>query len=275
MLFTALLAVWLGVPFEDTEHRFSIDLPGQWAFAPLPGDMGGAAFRRVSDGILANAMVRVLRFDRDIELNSIVAQIRNTYEAEPGFRLLISEPVQVAKNPGHRLRFVTWINGNPKMPKICEQRIMLLGRMAYVIHVETLADAYGVFEPDFDALFRSFIPGNGLAAPPVTQMYSPINPKILHGKWVTAGNTHKLELSPSGIVILDGKRGRYRLDHGTLVIRYADDENNSEVMYEMDFHHNQLALTGSDFQKTQKFYRVTASGHKKEKPPAKAVSTDL
>jgi hypothetical protein len=267
-----LLAATVAAPFVDIQHRFSVNLPPQWAFAPLPGDVGGAAFRRVADGVIANAMVRVLPFNQPVDLQAFFAQIGASYGDEPGFRLLISEPTTLAGNRALRRRFVAWVNGNPKMPKLVEQRVTVLGTIGYVVHVETLADAFGIFERDFEMLFASFAPGNNTQTPVAPGRRQHADLRGLTGKWQAADATHTLELSPSGVVVLDGARGRYHIDNGTLVCAMGE---NDERMYTVALQEGALELTGAEFGQGQSFRRVPRHASKKAKPPAKAVTPEL
>lgn len=271
MLVLALYAALVAVPFEDTQHRFSVNLPAGWTFAPQPGDTGGAAFTRVADNIIGHAMIRVLPFNQPVELGALVAQIGASYSQEPGFRLLISEPATVANNPGQRRRFVTWINGDSKLPKISEQRVTIVNNVGYVLHVEAMAEAFDVFNADFERIFSSFVPGNGLPPAPVLPPPHKAHGPGIVGHWETAGGAHAVELSPSGIVILDGAHGHYRIEEGMLIVK---PENGAQAMYEFSLEGTQLRLTGANFSHGQTFHRVVKKT-KKIAPPAKAVEPGL
>jgi hypothetical protein len=272
MLFIAFAVAVLAVPFEDTQHRFSLNLPPQWAFAPQPGDTGGAAFRRATDGVMAHAMVRVMPFNQPVDLGAFFSRLGAAYTEEPGYRLLISEPTRMAGNPAQRRRFVSWVNGDPKLPKIAEQRVTIVDNVGFVVHVETMADAFAVFEADFDVLFASFVPGTGQAPIVVPGSRHRPDAREITGKWEAPGGAHALELSPGGIVILDGARGHYRLDHGTLVCDLGDA---GEHMYDVEMGKGTLTLTGGSFAAGLQFKKLRHKPTARIKPPAQAVTPEL
>jgi hypothetical protein len=239
-------------PFEDTQGRFSLDLPAGWSFAPQPGDASGVFFRRVWEGMPANATVRFMTFTVPIELNAFAARIAAASDQEPGFRLLQSEPVLVAGTPAIGRRFVTFVGGNKRLTKVVEQRLGMLGPFkAYVLHAETLADVFGTFEKDFETLFSSFVPHDGAKPIGQTRARRPrrFDPRLLVGLWEGGGQT--LQLSPAGVAVLGEQSGSYRVDQGVLVLRFAD----TERVHSFELSGNTLQLSGGSFGAGQAFVR--------------------
>ena len=247
----------VAAPFQDTQGRFTVDLPAGWVFAPQPGDTGGAYFRKNLEGMIANATVRVMNFSGPVPLNQFAARIAAASDQEPGFRLLLSEPTTVAGAPALKRRFVVAINGDKQWTKMVEQRVLLRGAVGYVVHVETLADAYGTFEADFNKIFSSFRPGS-----PEREIVHEIQQervgrarvrkadlRLLAGHW--EGGGHALHLTPAGTVTLDGMGGTYRVDHGVLVLTLASDQR----IYEFSLSGDTLSLSGGNFGDGQAFRR--------------------
>jgi hypothetical protein len=213
-------------PFEDTQKRFHIGLPAGWSFAPQPGDVNGVFFRRVKNGIPANLAVRLFVFTMPIELQSFAARIAAASDQEPGFHLLQSEPAQVGGSSGLKRRFMLAINGDLHFNKLVEQRLLVVdGIHAYVVHGETLADAFAAFGDDFATLFASFAPGPAPTAPPEPEIthVRHLRRQAVVGSWV--GGNHQLQLSPGGTMVLDTLSGRYRLDNGSLIFKVQGTEH--------------------------------------------------
>ena len=211
--------------FEDPQGRFTLGLPPGWSFAPQPGDTGGVYFRRIADGIPANATVRVMQFSMPIELTAFAARIAAASDQEPGFHLLQSERALIAGQTGIKRRFVVSINGDRRFTKVVEQRIVVVDHFkGYVLHVETLADAFGTFAADFAAMFAHFSPVTAAAPLPTAELehVHRLHRRQLWGIWVGGG--HKLQLTPGGHVVLDEQAGRYRLDGGTLICKFGAHE---------------------------------------------------
>lgn len=245
-----VLAAVLAQPFEDTAHRFHLDLPPQWQFAPQPGDTHGAVFRRMSDNVFVNAMVRVMELPVGTSLDAFATRVRAASEDEPGYRSLMQRPCKVAGVPAQCRRFVTFINGDEKMPKMSEQRILLSGHFGFVVHAETLADGFALFEPDILALMASF--GTGAAplhaAPPPPQ----VRPADMLGIWRSTDGQHRLVLSPGGVIQLDKLHGTYQLSYGSLIATLDD----GAAIFEFSLAKGVLTLSGGMFGEGQAFVRT-------------------
>jgi hypothetical protein len=239
-------------PFEDTQGRFSLDLPAGWSFAPQPGDASGVYFRRVWEGMPANATVRFMTFTVPIDLNAFAARIAAASDQEPGFRLLQSEPVLVAGTTAIGRRFVTFVGGNKRLTKVVEQRLGMLGPFkAYVLHAETLADVFGTFEKDFETLFSSFVPHDSAKPIGPTRAKRPrrFDRRLLVGLWEGGGQT--LQLSPAGVAVLGEQSGSYRVDQGVLVLHFGD----TEQVFNFELTGKTLQLSGGSFGAGQAFVR--------------------
>ena len=240
-----------GSPFVDTQGRFTMTLPPGWAFAPQPGDPHGVFFKKVLDGMPANATVRLVAFNTPIELGAFAARIAAASDQEPGFHLLFSEPTEQAGVPALRRRFVTYVNGDARLSKVVEQRILVVGGIrGYVVHAETLAEIFGSFEKDFAGLFASFVPTAG--HPTVSAVLSAHRPprRLEVGKLIGLweGGGHVLQLSPGSTIILDGLSGSYRLDQGLLDCTFGT----SKRLFEVSLEDNVLTLAGGSFGAGQK-----------------------
>ena len=244
-------------PFEDIHHRFHLELPAGWQFAPQPGDNGGAAFRRTVDGAFLNGMVRVMPFTDDVELTAFVERIVAASTSEPGYREQFAERCRVAGYTGHCRRYIALVNGDPHLAKMAEQRLVVHNRVGYVVHVEALAEAFVGYERDVQALLRSFALG---PTPKASAPRRHPHMSDLNGAFRSRSGAHTLELTPGGTLVLDGNAGTYRVDQGTLVATFAQDTQ----VFGLDFAGDALVLSGGPFGEGESFLRgKTAAGAEK------------
>jgi len=258
MLPLLLLSLALGVPFEDVEHRFHLDLPSTWSFTPQPGDSFGATFHRDQDGIFANATVRVMPFDLAVPLDVLVNRIAAASDAEPGFRLIERKASTVAGYPSVHRRYLALVNGDPRLPKLVDQQILMVGRTGFVVHGEALAAAFPTFERDILHMSATFVPGAGRAQGQDAAR-RPLTPEDLLGRWHTKG--HTLVLSAGGAITLDGEHGRYRLEDGTLLATFGT----RTKVYQVDLRAGGLELTGEQFASGKVFTRKTGKAKRSSK----------
>ena len=245
MLSLLLLCAAIAAPFEDVQHRFHLTLPPQWRFTPLPGDIHGATFHREADGGFANATVRVMPFDGPVELDTFVSRIAAAADGEPGFRLMARENSQVAGYPGVKRRFLSLVNGDPRLPKMVEQQIVVVGNTGYVVHAEALADVFATFAADIAAIEASFAPGGVGPLAPGPRLHR----RDLIGAWQAAG--HALMLTQGGAISLDGAHGTFRLESGTLVATFG----HTTKIYQLDVTARHLTLSGQEFAQGVQFRR--------------------
>lgn len=263
-------------PFEDVQRRFHLALPTGWQFAPQPGDTGGATFRRTLDGAFVNGVVRVMPFTEEVSIGAFVERIVAASVSEPGYRQLFGETCQVAGANGYCRRYVSLVNGDPHLAKMAEQHLLVRDRVGYVVHAEALAEAFVAAERDVQQFLRSFAVG------PAPSRHAPRrHPHMadLLGAWRSRAGNHALELTQAGSLVLDGLRGSYRIDQGTLVATFAEDTQ----VYGLDFDGRALVLSGGPFGEGEHFDRdrprgtdrpaaVPAAGGKRTKKGAKPTA---
>lgn len=199
-------------PFEDVHGRFTVELPEGWQFAPIAGDTSGAAFRRDLEGLFALASVRAVQLGASASLEAFSRKVASALVKEPGYKQLAEELDTLAGVPAIRRKFVMSVGRDGKLLKMVEERVAVIGGTGFVVHVETVAEAFGTFEPDFAQLFASFVP-KGVKAKSAAVVTSSIV-----GAWVMVGdNDAKLDLKPNGTFRMSGMSGTYRIDGNKLV----------------------------------------------------------
>ena len=247
-----LLALVAANPFEDVQQRFHLDLPTGWEFAPVPGNLSGATFRRQNDGLLALAAVQVVKLQPGTSLLQFATAVASASNEEPGYELLQQANATLGGIPAIRRRFVLRVTGSAKqLVRMVEESIAVMGETGYVLHTETLADVFGSFERDFATMQATFAPGS-LAPAPNTAAWS-ADAAGLIGRW--EGSGHVLQLSPGGSVVLDKDSGRYKFETGLLIMTL--EKRRAVVAFER--HDNVLRLSGDLFGTGVDLRRVPAA----------------
>lgn len=220
--YISLVAV--GVPFEDTHHRFTIDLPAGWTFAPMPGDTQGASFRKTSETDVAQASIRIVQLEPNTDLDAFVKKMSAWVASEAGYRQLAYELTFAAGGqPAMRLRYVVGVEGNPKLSKVVEERFLIIGQAGYVLHVEAMADGFGRLESDFQQLFASFAPqtkNKAVAASTAPTVQPPAENAQLVGRWIMLSDRNTaMVFRNDGTLEIDDYRGVFQVRGDQLITR--------------------------------------------------------
>jgi hypothetical protein len=214
MLALALAAV-VAAPFTDTQDRFTIDLPEGWSFAPQPGDVTGAAFQRKTDNALAVCVVKILPVADGVDLAMFTKELTKAVKNEKGYKQLIEELDTLGGLPAVRRRYIVFINGDPKLVKMAEDKVALADGRGFIIHMETLADAFPSFEADFDELVASFRPKNLMLTDSPAQMQAQ---RELFGRWAMKTDPSTVfDLRSDGTFDLAGAKGVWKVENNQLV----------------------------------------------------------
>ncbi len=209
-----MLLLWMSLllnattPFEDVQRRFTIELPAGWRFAPMPGDIEGATFKKEADGLGANASVRVFAMNREVTLASVADDTRTVVAREPAFRMLSEEGRTLAGLPGVRRRYVHGLGDGSKRLKMVEDRMAVYGQTVYLVRTEALAEAFTSFEDELEVLFSTFRPlGINTPSDPTRLTVGP-----LVGRWALESDPSTVfELRSDGSFDLAGTGGSFRL----------------------------------------------------------------
>lgn len=243
MLIAGLVALLsLSAPFEDIHKRFHFEVPAGWQFAPQPNSKG-AAFRKSVSGSMAQVFVTSMSFDLPLTLDAFGQAIGAASRQEPGYELLKEELDQLAGLPSLHRVFIVYINGNPKMPKMVDERIAVDRNTGYVIHCETRAEIFSAAQKDFVAFAANFEPGplpEGKAQPSSSQTLAGVRSSVV-GRWEGSGQI--LHLSPSGVVLMGNSTGTYKLEPGLLTL----DIDGKQVMLQYQLNGDQLRVSGDVF----------------------------
>ncbi len=259
-----LAALLLAAPFQDNFKRFSVELPEGWKFAPVAGDDTGAAFKKDFEGVPAHAQIRV--FPSDGSLAMLGKEMQAAVAKQPGYELVDQGPTTLSGVQAFRIRAVYLINGDKKWPKMVEDRMAMHGGNAYVVHVETLAEAFASFEGDFDAFFKGFaIPGaSSSQAAAATAAALLTGPFV--GRWAMVGSPKTVfELRADGTFDLDGTPGTFRVEGAQL---WTTPTGGDEEAFEWKVSGDELSVSSPALDKPMRYKRVTPAKKAKGKKGA-------
>lgn len=216
----SLAALVLGAPYQNFEDHFAMDLPAGWVVAGTSvGQRTVVLQRKEPDGI-AMAVIRTLPFESGLDARKVARRLGEALQAEGGFRVVAEELDALGAMPCVKRRYSVWVNRDPSLVKVIEERVAQAGERFYAVHVEALDDDYGRFAEDFRSLFRSFrATGEGAqsaSAPAETAAPDPAVNRELVGHW--RGGGHFLVMTASGTVVLDAIEGSYVAKEGVLLL---------------------------------------------------------
>lgn len=200
-MFSLWICALLAVPFEDTAHRFRVELPDGWTWTPQPGDTTGAWFKKVDTGAIGRMGIRVLA-DTSVE-QAQNAATRMVFR-EPGYRL-ISESRVMLPAGGLKRELVYFVGASDKVSKRIEQIFVANGRVTYWLHFEALAEGFDLFAKDREAFYRTFTPIAGGQRILVAGEKA----KKLIGRWQRQDDGFILEFKGDGNYILGALAGQF------------------------------------------------------------------
>jgi hypothetical protein len=259
MAFALLVCLALGASFDDIHHRFTLDLPEGWEFAPVPGDEG-AAFRRNNNGLLANASVRVFELDPADTLEAVAQALKSVVSKEEGYKILTEEKVSLSGISGFRRRAVYTLRDDPRFAKMVEDRVAIWKGRAHVLHVEALAEAFAGFEDDFGRIFSSYVIPQAPAARGAELIRGPFI-----GRWVMVDDRDTiLELRADGTFALAGEKGVFRVEASALTLRPT---RGAEETFAYEVSGDELVLKGSALGEPIRYKRAAKAGKGKKTQP--------
>lgn len=218
-MLSLVLALALGVQYEDIHQRFTVDLPDQWQLAPMPGDTGGVTFRRTRDQALAIVSIRVTEVKK-MSLDDFSKQVVAQTEKQKTYRRLAAGIDKMAGASAYRHRYALDVDEEGKVKKTCEDRMAVLKGIGYVIHSESLEANYDSFAVDFGMFVDTFRPA-GMQGPSQQQATNKARMPVV-GMWrMDADNTTVLQLNANGTMAMAGFAGMYRVEGDKLIMQIS------------------------------------------------------
>ncbi|MEE8410725.1 MAG: hypothetical protein V3T05_14080 [Myxococcota bacterium] len=214
---TLIVALSLAKPFDDPQERFRINLPKCWTVIPQGAGASSTTFTCQKGKKLGNAAVQVFAVEPGTAVSTVIVRLTQSIETQPGYKLFDQSSARLGGKKAARRRYQIYINGDPTLAKVSEDRAIVENGTAYVVHVEAIASAYSAFTKDFNTLFRTLKPLKGVGVIPGAQAGTAKN---LVGTWlmVGAGDT-VLELRVDGTFDLAGVSGIFGQEGSKLIMR--------------------------------------------------------
>lgn len=205
-----LFCVSVTAPFEDVNHRWTVDLPRDWQFVPEISKQGSSAFRRVHGGVPAQAAIFTFRAPEGVGLRQLLKQRDAAAREQEGYRRIEEGAAVLGGFKAHRHKYEVVLDAEKDLKKTVEEWMTVGRGFAYVLHVETLSEEFGSFSRDFARLAETLKPTDGQPEGPVK---SP-----LIGKWAMVDDPSViLTLERDGSLALGEVQGTFSLSGNTLV----------------------------------------------------------
>ena len=251
----------LGSPFQDIHKRFNLDLPAGWKYIPQPGDTRGAVFHKNLEGVPAHLNIRSLKVPVGSSAGDVADSLLATMQYEPGYRLLANDMDFLGGMPGHRIRYVIDINGDRVWQKMVEDRFLVEGKRAWVVHFETIAEAFSSFEEDLTKVSSTFALGATSDSSGGSQRGALSGRKTvskLVGRWqMVAQPTVVFEMKKDGSFDLAGHKGSWS-NRGGKLITMPDGGGEESFNWQIDG--NLLLLSGVHLTTPIQYRRIRAIG---------------
>ncbi len=218
-MLSLVLALTLGVQYEDIHKRFTVDLPDQWQLAPMPGDTGGVTFRRTRDQALAIVSIRITEVKK-MSLDTFSKSVVQQTEKQKTYRRLAAGIDKLAGGSAYRHRYALDVDEEGKVKKICEDRMAVINGIGYVIHAESLEQTFDSFAVDFGIFIDTFRPA-GHQGPSQQQATNASRMPVV-GMWRMEDDaTTVLQLNPNGTMAMAGFAGMFRVEGDKLIMQIS------------------------------------------------------
>jgi hypothetical protein len=159
VLAVAVLAI-AARPYEDTQHRFRLDLAPGWELAPRFGDTLGMVFEKTFPDRhrsgLALFMVRIAP-PGTAGTKTYAGAIERAFESQPGYRSLGEQRTRVGVYPGFVRRYRMNVADGAKLEKRVEAHFFEAEGRIFLVHVEGGSREMEKIGGDVRAMLASFV----------------------------------------------------------------------------------------------------------------------
>lgn len=247
-MYSLLIATLLTLPFEDPQGRFVVDLPEGWSAAA--SDAGGVTFTKNRQGVLAVCSVRVVPLGQT-GLQGYVKTLQQAAQSQPGYKVMAEGTDKLGGTKAWRRRFAANIDQTGKMQKIVDERVIAPNGVAYMMHLETVAQAFESFVPEFSQLINSFNYPR-----PEEQVAPTAMPNyVLVGSWRSETDAAmRLTFYADGRVLFGAFSGVYRIDGNQILIKLT---NRDAQSYFWQLVGGQLTLVSPQLPAPLRYRRVS------------------
>lgn len=218
-LFAALLTA--AKPYEDTRHRFRVELPDTWSLTPQFGDTHGMIFQR-DLGVRARRSLAMLIIHVDSAPVSDAKEYADAHEKalrnQPAFTKKGESTSTVGGYPALVREYTALASKKPKIEKTIRAHFLEAAGHRYLIHAESPTRDFEKIEDDLTKILASFAPLAGASdrdtnAPKIALENTP----VLTGRWVNEDGL-LMVLGGDGSFALAEATGRYEVQNNTLTM---------------------------------------------------------
>lgn len=214
---TLIVALSLAKPFDDPQERFRINLPKCWTAVVQAAGSSTVKFTCQKGKKIGNAAVQIFAVEPGTAVSTVIVRLTQSIETQPGYKLLDQSSAKLGGKKAARRRYQVYINNDPTLAKVSEDRAIVDKGTAYVVHVSAIASAYTAFTKDFNKMFRTLKPLKGVSVIPAAQAGSA---KDLVGTWLMVGAEETvLVLRADGTFELAGTPGVFGQEGSKLIMR--------------------------------------------------------
>jgi hypothetical protein len=220
LLFAALLMA--AKPYEDTRHRFRVELPDTWTLTPQFGDTSGMVFQR-SIGVRQRQTVATLIIHVDSAPASDAKEYADAHEkalrAQPSFERKSESAVTVGGHAALVREYRALAAKKPKIEKTIRAHFFEAVGHRYLIHIESPSRDFAKVEEDLAKILTSFKPMAGSAEKNETaiKIEGLEATPVLNGRWVNDDGL-LMVLGGDGSFALAEATGRYEVRDGVLTM---------------------------------------------------------
>lgn len=247
-MYSLLIATLLTLPFEDPQGRFVVDLPEGWSTSA--SDAGGVTFTKNRQAVFAVCSVRVIPLGQT-GAQGYIKTLEQSAQNQPGFKVMAKGADKLGGTKAWRWRYVASIDQTGKLQKIVDERVITANGVAYMMHLETVAQAFESFVPEFSQLINSF------NYPRPEEQVSPVAVPnyVLVGSWRSETDAAmRLTFYADNRVLFGAFSGVYRIDGNQILIKLT---NRDTQQYFWQLVGGQLTLVSPQLPAPLRYRRVS------------------
>lgn len=269
VLFAALLCA--AKPYEDTRHRFTVELPETWALTPQFGDTSGMVFQR-SIGVRQRESLATLIIHVDSAPASDAKEYADAHEkalrAQPSLARKNEGAVTVGGNAALFREYRAMAGKKPKIEKTIRAHFLEAAGHHYLIHIESPSRDFAKIEADLAKILASFTPkagGGDDRGREAIRIDAATAPPI-NGRWVNDDGL-LMVLGGDGSFALAEATGRYEVKENTLTM-IIPGQGRESFTFVFDGVAGTLTLSSDNLGTPMIYRRAPAGSSKPSKDPS-------
>lgn len=144
--------------WTDPKARFYTDLAVGWEAKPRPDVPVVDFVKQDRDrGLSAHVQVEMRMLPPNVNTRHFALRVlEQTKKRAPQYRQLGEDRLKVSGVPAVRTHFTYRVHGNAAMQNEVVQTVFIVGERGFIVTLETLAGARGVFWEDFEKMLKGF-----------------------------------------------------------------------------------------------------------------------